>query len=55
MAIVMRQQMLTEVSAALADVSEVLEVFSMTGPTNLLVRVVDPMRMIPTASQHAFW
>ncbi len=37
-----RQQMLTEVSATLADVPEVLEVFGLSGPTDLLVRVVAP-------------
>lgn len=38
--VVVRQQMLTEVSEALAEVPEVLEVFGMTGPTDLLVRIV---------------
>jgi DNA-binding Lrp family transcriptional regulator len=40
--VVVRQQMLSEVSDALAEVPEVLEVFGMTGPTDLLVRVVAP-------------
>ncbi len=40
--VVVRQQMLSEVSEALAEVPEVLEVFGMTGPTDLLVRVVAP-------------
>jgi len=38
--VVVRQQMLTEVSLALAEVPEVLEVLGMAGPTDLLVRVV---------------
>jgi DNA-binding Lrp family transcriptional regulator len=37
-----RQQMLAEVSDALADVPEVVEVFGLTGPTDLLVSVVAP-------------
>jgi DNA-binding Lrp family transcriptional regulator len=40
--IVVRQQMLTEVSEALRGVPEVLEVFGLTGPTDLLVRVAAP-------------
>jgi DNA-binding Lrp family transcriptional regulator len=38
----LRQQMLADVSAALADVPEVVEVFGLSGPTDLLVRVVAP-------------
>jgi DNA-binding Lrp family transcriptional regulator len=40
--VVVRQQLLSEVSRALAEVPEVLEVFGMSGPTDLLVRVVAP-------------
>lgn len=38
--VVVRQQMLTGVADALAQVPEVLEVFGISGPTDLLVRVV---------------
>jgi DNA-binding Lrp family transcriptional regulator len=38
--VVVRQQMLHEVSEALAQVPEVLEVFGMTGPIDLVVRAV---------------
>jgi DNA-binding Lrp family transcriptional regulator len=40
--VLVRQQMLEEVSNALADIPEVVEVFGLSGPTDLLVRVVAP-------------
>lgn len=37
-----RQQLLAEVSGALAEIPEVIEVFGLSGPADLLVRVVAP-------------
>jgi DNA-binding Lrp family transcriptional regulator len=37
-----RQQLLTEVSTALAAIPEIVEVFGLTGPTDLMARVVAP-------------
>ncbi len=38
--VIVRQQQLDEVGASLAQVSEVLEVYGLSGPVDLLVRVV---------------